>query len=84
MLPAGAATMKRAEMKHPWPVTGRSPQVESMLDRFAVLLPPEPKHRDPLQHDDCHWIAGTIGCLEVGGSMCLACGWWLETSRETP
>ena len=71
--------------KHPLPVAGRSAQVESMLDRFAAMLPPEPEHRDPLQHDDCHYIAGTIGCLEAGGDMCLACGWWLETARdETP
>jgi len=67
---------------HPWPVSGRSPQVEDMLDRLAAFLPPEPTHRDPRQQDDCHFIAGTIGCLEAGGAMCLACGWWLATCEE--
>ena len=62
--------------RHPLPVSGRSPQVQAMLDRFAAILPPESEHRDPRQAADCHYIAGTIGCLEAGGAMCEACGWW--------
>ena len=64
---------------HPWPVEGRSEQVQDVLDRFKPLLPSAPRHRDPDQHSDCHYIAGTIGCLEAGEQMCGVCKWWAIT-----